>query len=239
MLEHLRLDNILFIDIETVPSVYDFNELPDETAELFRQKERFRIENSGKEAGEHYSDRAGILAEFGRIICISAGYFTRGEQGREFRIKSFIEDDERELLENFFYMLGKYFPNHLICGHNVKEFDVPYICRRGVVQGLELPPMLQLYGKKPWEVNLLDTMELWKFGDFKHYTSLNLLAHILKVPSPKGDIDGSQVAGVYWEDGDIERIKLYCQKDVLTTARILQRMKGEEIVEDEHVVFAN
>lgn len=239
MIDQIRLSHILFLDIETVPETYRFEDLPEDVAELFEQKERYQLKKQEVDAAQHYSNRAGILSEFGKIICISVGYFARGSEGQEFRIKSFTEPEERDLLESFFSMIKRHFPTHALCGHNLKEFDLPYICRRGVIHGLELPESFQLYGKKPWEINHLDTMELWKFGDFKHYTSLNLLAHILKVPSPKGDIDGSQVARVYWEDGDLERIKIYCQKDVVTTARILQRMKGDAIVPDEQVVFAN
>lgn len=238
-MDQLSLDHVLFVDIETVPAVYRFEELDPVTAGLFAHKERFRIESGQTDAASHYADRAGILAEFGQVICISAGYFAHTTEGPAFRIKSFAGREEAGVLAGFFSLVSRHFAQHTLCGHNIREFDVPYLCRRGIINRLELPDSMQLYGKKPWEVNLLDTMDLWRFGDFKNFTSLSLLAHVLDVPTPKDDLDGSMVSRVFWEDGDLERIRIYCQKDVLTTARIVQRFKGMDIIPDGQVVFVD
>jgi DNA polymerase elongation subunit (family B) len=179
--------------------------------------------------------RAGIYAEFGKIICISVGAFSKAE----FRLKSFSGDDEKKLLTEFAELLRKRYnkPEHLLCAHNGKEFDFPYIARRMVVLGIPVPTILDLAGKKPWEVNHLDTMELWKFGDFKNYTSLELLAAILDIPTPKEDIDGSQVAEVYYKLNDLNRIVHYCTKDVLTVAQIFRRYRGEPLIAENQIVI--
>ena len=174
-----------------------------------------------------------VLAEFGKIICISCGF----ENGKEFRIKSFYGDDESILLEEFAHMLNKHYDTerYLLCGHNGKEFDFPYISRRMLINGIKLPNILNMAGKKPWEIRHLDTMELWKFGDFKHFTSLELLASVFKIPTPKDDIDGSMVGYVYWKENDLQRIVTYCQKDVLTVAQLLRRYLGLPLINDADV----
>ena len=183
-------------------------------------------------ADELYS-RAGIYSEFGKIICISCGF----ANGKEFRIKSFYGDDESILLEEFAHMLNKHYDTerYLLCGHNGKEFDFPYISRRMLINGIKLPNILNMAGKKPWEIRHLDTMELWKFGDFKHFTSLELLASVFKIPTPKDDIDGSMVGYVYWKENDLQRIVTYCQKDVLTVAQLLRRYLGLPLINDADV----
>jgi len=233
MLEYLNPRNILFLDIETVPQFPKHEAMPSHLAALWEKKSSaFRTEPP--EPPEISYRRAGIYAEFGKIICISCGAFS---DGNSFRIKSFYGDDEKELLKEFSDMLTKSFntPDKLLCAHNGKEFDFPYICRRLLVNRLPLPTILNIAGRKPWEVGLLDTMELWKFGDFKSYTSLQLLCAALDVPTPKDDIDGSQVWRVYWEEKNIDRIVRYCCKDVLTVAQIFRRYRGEELIRDELV----
>ena len=139
---------------------------------------------------------------------------------------------------DFTNLLTSYFNRgeHLLCGHNAKEFDFPYIARRMIIHGLKVPAKLNLMGKKPWEVPHLDTMEMWKFGDYKHYTSLKLLTHILQIPSPKDDISGADVAQVYYRDNDIDRIARYCEKDVVAVAQILLRLRGEKILEEDELI---
>ena len=152
---------------------------------------------------------------------------------------SFYGEDEVQLLNDFADLLNSHFnvSGHVLCAHNGKVFDFPYIARRMLIQGLQLPRMLNIAGKKPWEVPHLDTMELWKFGDFKNYTSLNLLAHVFGVPTPKGDIDGSQVGRVYWEEGDLDCIERYCKKDVVTVAQLTLKFRGEQLLEESEVVM--
>ena len=181
--------------------------------------------------------RSGIYAEFGKIVCISAGFIVNREGVKSFRVKSFYGDNEKDILNGFSLMLNRFAakPKANICAHNGKEFDFPYISRRMLLNGIELPEILDVAGRKPWEVKFLDTMELWKFGDYKNYTSLDLLANIFEIPSPKDDIDGSQVAEVYYIQKDFERIAMYCEKDALTVAQLFLRYKNEPIIDPERV----
>lgn len=239
MLKKVQIEKILFLDIETVPQTYNWKDLDEATASLFDHKTRFQ-QKDGKEVSEIYNERAGILAEFGKIVCISCGFVRETSTGKEIRMKSYYHDDEETLLRQFSKLLSEHYssPYHLLCGHNAKEFDFPYIARRMLVNGLELPAPLDIAGKKPWEVNHLDTLELWKFGDYKHFTSLPLLCHIFNIPTPKDDISGADVARVYYEENDLERIKVYCEKDVVALIQLFLKMKGDALVEEGDIVFS-
>lgn len=232
MLTQIGIDKILFLDIETVPCVYRFDDLDPKTQDLYALKTRFIQEREEKTAQEAY-DRAGIYAEFGKVICISTAFIN----GNTLRVKSFYGDDETEVLRQFAELLNRYFASdqQYLCGHNIKEFDIPFLARRMVINGVELPNMLDLAGKKPWEVRHLDTMELWKFGDYKHFTSLSLLTHIFGIPTPKDDISGADVSRVYWEEEDLERIKVYCEKDTIAVAQLLMKFKNLPLIEDEYI----
>ena len=247
LLDSFDIHNILFLDIETVPGFSDFEELNEEMQELWALKARNILrktedEMQYDEMAETFRTRAGIYAEFGKIVCISVGFLTRQPDKPEplLRLKSFTNHVEASLLEDFSELLDKHFNNpdkFAICGHNIKEFDVPYICRRLMVNQLPFPRMLDIAGRKPWETkHLLDTMEMWKFGDVKNYTSLRLLAAVFGFPSPKDDMDGSEVAGVYWEDRDLDRIAAYCEKDVLATVQLFLRMKRLPLLKNEQIV---
>ncbi len=232
MLDNIKLSDVLFLDIETAPLVYNYKELDSTMRPLWDTKFRF---NTTETPDQQYK-KAGIFAEFAKVICISVGFFNE----EKFRIKSFYGHDEKQVLKDFAELLGKHYnkKEHLLCAHNGKEFDFPFMCRRMLINGIKLPKALSIAGKKPWEINHLDTMELWKFGDYKNYTSLNLLAAVFNIPTPKDDIDGSDVARVYWEEKDLERIVSYCQKDVLTVAQLLLRFIGEELINDKNIVVA-
>lgn len=237
MLEKVQLEKILFLDIETVPQVYQYKDVEADAKKLFEAKTRSLVKDD-KTFGDAYNERAGILAEFGKIICISVGFVNETRTGRQMRIKSFYHEDEETLLKHFKQLLDdhgmtKYFA---LCGHNAKEFDFPYICRRMLIHGMQLPSLLDFAGKKPWEIYHFDTMELWKFGDYKAYTSLALLCHVFKIPTPKDDISGADVARVFYEDGDLERIKVYCEKDVIALIQLFLRMKGEPLVDESEIV---
>lgn len=236
MLERIPLENILFLDLETVPEKASYQELSEEARELWELKTRYQRKE--EISPEDFYERAGIWAEFGKIICISAGFFQGEGSKKRFRLRSFA-GDERDILEAFSQLLDDYYrsPRKFLCAHNGKEFDFPYLARRILIHGLPLPDKLNLFGKKPWEVPHLDTMELWKFGDFKHYTSLKLLAHVLGIPSPKEDIDGSMVRQVYYEDKDLDRIIKYCEQDVITVAQIILRLRNEGMLEEEEIVY--
>jgi DNA polymerase elongation subunit (family B) len=233
MLEQYDLGNVLVLDIETVPQYSSFELVPDHFQKLWEQKTVYQRKEA---TAEEFYDRAGIWAEFGKIICISVGIFTGGKN-TGLRVKSFASHEEKELLEDFGRLLATQPASLVLCAHNGKEFDFPYICRRMLIHGLQIPSQLEISGKKPWEVNHLDTMELWKFGDYKNYTSLALLAAVFNISTPKDDIDGSMVGHVYWIEGQLERICTYCQKDVICTAQLLRRYRGEELIKDESITL--
>jgi len=228
------IKNTLFLDIETVPVAASFEALDDNFKEFWRKKSKYWIgdsDNINEELyAEKYEEKAGIYAEFAKVVCISAGLLVPKDDDMHMRIKSFYGHDEKELLEEFAGLLNEHYNNplkHKLCGHNIKEFDIPFISRRMVINGIKLPAVLDNAGKKPWETkHLCDTMEMWKFGDYKNFTSLDLLAAVLGIESPKDDIDGSMVGKVYWETQDLERIKTYCEKDVLTTAKVYLKLNN-------------
>jgi hypothetical protein len=234
MFNKLSFEKILFLDIETVPMVPSYDEMPDPFKKLWDRKAQF-LARSPEDTPQDLFSRAGIYAEFGKIICISVGFM----YNHEFRIKSYYGDDELELLKAFSELLNRYYHqrDQLLCAHNGKEFDFPYLARRMLINGLPLPHIINIAGKKPWEIPHLDTMELWKFGDFKSYTSLELLSAVFGIPTPKDDIDGSQVASVYYEEGNLERIVQYCQRDTLTVARLLQCYMGKPMIKESDVVY--
>jgi 3'-5' exonuclease len=231
------VNSILFLDIETVPQHPSYDQLSPEWRSLWDIKAGYLIRNKVEETVASIYSRAGIYAEFGKIICISCGIIQGSGDQKKLSLKSFAGDNEAILLHEFADMLKKWSANEqrYLCAHNGKEFDYPYLCRRMIVNNIPIPPVLDMSGKKPWEVNHLDTMELWKFGDFKSYTSLNLMAHALGIPTPKDDIDGSMVWEVYWKEKDLGRIISYCQKDVLTVTQILLRMMGQPLIRQENV----
>ena len=231
-----NLNNILFLDIETVPEEENWKLLSKKTQALFEQKTQYQRKDEF--IAEEFYNRAGIWAEFGKIICISVGYFVEEEKKRQLRLRSFFGDDEYKLLNEFKVLLDVHFAkkSNLLCAHNGKEFDFPFLSRRMIIHQIELPKKLNLFGKKPWEVPHLDTLEMWKFGDYKHYTSLKLLTSILGIPSPKGDIDGSEVASVYYKDKNIQRIVSYCEKDTIAVAQLLLRFNNEKLLSTEEIV---
>jgi len=236
MIDKINLNNILFLDIETVSEYENWSEVPELTKELFESKTKYQR----KEAStvEEFYAKAAIWAEFGKIVCISVGYFVERKDEKELRITSFFNANEQKLLIEFKELLETHFnkPKHVLCAHNGKEFDFPFIARRMIIKGIELPSKLNLFGKKPWEVKHLDTLDLWKFGDYKHYTSLKLLTHILNIPSPKQDIDGSEVGEVYYKEKDLKRIVEYCERDMVAVAQLLLRFNNLPLLKDNHIV---
>jgi DNA polymerase elongation subunit (family B) len=239
MLEGINIHNILFLDIETVSGVPKYSELPERVKTLWDHKASF-LKKEESDTKESLYCRAGIYAEFGKIICISVGYVHKVDGVEKVRLKSFASHDEVELLKNFSNLLNEHFgkTKHLLCGHNAKEFDFPYICRRLLINELPIPNTLNIAGKKPWEVNHLDTMQLWRFGDYKAYTSLDLLTAVFNVPSPKSDISGADVSRVYWEDNDLERIAEYCQQDVVALIQIFRKYQGLSLIDPSDILMS-
>lgn len=234
----MSLYDILFLDIETIPQKKEFGELSKRVQELWSKKSRF-ITTQEKPLPEDVYDRAGIYAEFGKIISISVGYLVSNNIAKTLRIKDFSGHDETLLLQEFKALIDTKYKrkNIILCAHNGKEFDFPYIARRMVINEIKLPECLKLSGKKPWEIQHIDTMEMWKFGDYKHYTSLELLATIFDIPTSKDDIDGSQVYNVYYRDNDLLRIAEYCKKDVAVLAQVYLRLKAYDKLKDDQIIF--
>ena len=234
MLDSINLKHILFLDIETVPKYKDYEDLPDKT-KLFWDKKSSFFRKSDENAKDVYQ-RAGIYAEFGKIVCISVGILTSGSEG--IKLKSFANADEKVLLEEFKTLVTKMEEKNpvILCAHNGKEFDYPYLSRRMLINGISLPEVLNISGKKPWEIKHLDTLELWKFGDYKHYTSLDLLTYIFEIPSPKEDIDGSMVAQVYYVESDMQKIINYCENDVVAIVQLLMRYMNKPLIKNDMIV---
>lgn len=234
-LKEVDLSKVLVIDIETVSQQKNYKQLGEDWKNLWDKKAK-NI-SKGEETPEEIYDKAAIYAEFGKVICISAGIFIPFNNHYKFKVKSFYGLDEKEVLTGFANLLNSRFHGNQfsLAAHNGKEFDYPYLSRRMIINGIQLPKLLNIAGKKPWEINLLDTMELWKFGDYKSYTSLPLLAAVFGIKTPKDDIDGSMVWEVYWKEKNLQRIVTYCQKDVVTVAQILLRMNGEALIKEENI----
>ncbi len=231
-MQTLKLENILFLDIETVPTIYNYADLSRSAKDLWDKKWAYNKEISSIEQYQ----KAGIYAEFAQVLCIGVGFYNEDK----FRVKTIAGADEIMVLTEFSDLMNKHFstPNHYLCAHNGKEFDFPFLCRRFLINNLPLPKLLQIQGLKPWEIRHIDTMELWKFGDYKNFTSLNLLAHIFNIPSPKDDIDGSQVAKTFYEDKDLQKIENYCKKDVITLARVYNRFVSLGNLNDDDIIYA-
>ena len=243
------LQHILFLDVETVSLHHSFEEMDERGRHLWQQKIGFMARRDDhawldEDYAQSYRDRAAIYAEFGKVIVISAGIITNTEaENPNLRIKSFYGHNESEVLEAFAGILQKNFydPNlHILCGHNIREFDIPYLCRRMTIHNIELPHLVNISGKKPWEVKCIaDTLELWKFGDHKNFTSLDLLAYTLGIPSPKETMDGSMVGHAYWGENRLEEIKQYCERDVVTVAQVFLRLNNLPILMDDQIILTN
>ena len=239
MIAQMPLENFLIIDIETVSGQKNFTLLSEQWQHLWEEKV-LRTLPENTTAGDYYPMRAGIMAEFGKVVCISIGYFKKDKGLYQFRVKSIFDHEEKLLLQTFISTINQLEAVHKrwsFTGHNIKEFDIPFLCRRLLINGLPIPAYLDFQNMKPWETNMIDTFQYWRFGDYKNYTSLKLLAATLNVTSPKDDIDGSMVGEVYWQEDNLQRIATYCQKDVVTVANIILRFKSLPLLNEEQVVF--
>lgn len=224
-----KLEDILFIDIETVSQFKNYVEVPESIQHIWEKKfanssilNQFSVEES-------YINKAAIFAEYGKIICISIGMYDKIND--EFRLKSFFSKDEKLLLADFEKFCTGLKRKFIFCGHNIKEFDIPYLCRRLLINQISIPKILDFQDKKPWEIEMIDTLQLWKFGDYKNYTSLETLTTIFNIPTPKNDIDGSQVGAVYWQEDNLPRIVNYCQQDVIAVIQLYRKIQLQEILE--------
>jgi len=234
-----ELKEILFLDIETVAVSETYQQLDERLKSQWARKASFFKRNENLTDEELFHTKAGIYAEFGRIVSIAVGMFTDKENGQlGLRTKHFTGHDETQLLTGFKNLLEKLGATTKLCAHNGKEFDFPYLSRRMLINGISLPEVLNLSGKKPWDVGHLDTLELWKFGDYKHYTSLDLLAAIFNIPTSKGVMDGSQVNEVYYKERDLAKISSYCIGDVIAVSQLYLRLKGLPLIPQQHIEHA-
>jgi uncharacterized protein YprB with RNaseH-like and TPR domain len=227
-MHQIPLEDLFLLDIETVSSVPDFNLLTDEWKNLWAEKISKSLPPDVT-AEEYYPKRAAILAEFAKVICISTGYFKKEGNEWQLRIKSFYSENERDVLDGFTKTIQQLQTRNskwIFCGHNIKEFDFPFLWRRMIVNNFVIPSFIDFQNLKPWETPILDTLHLWRFGDYKHYTSLKLLSSTLGIPSPKDDIDGTKVGEVYWVEKDLNRIVSYCEKDVVTVGNVILRFRN-------------
>ena len=235
-----QLKSILFIDIETVPLQPSYELLTEGLQkEWLRKAKNLKISpDEDNTPAALFNEKSGVFSEFAKVVCIGFGSLQLQNGDWKMRLKALAADNEKELLQNFCSMLDnftKFYPALRFCGHNIKEFDIPFLCRRMIINGIGLPLCMQLSGKKPWEISHIDTLELWRFGDYKNYTSLSLLAEVLGIPSPKNDMDGSMVGKVYWQQHDLPRIASYCLQDVLTSARVYLKLSGINDIDPEPV----
>lgn len=244
----INLKDVLFIDIETASMASSYASLTSDLQRLWMQKSRYiheRSKDSDQDldesfASKYFEEKSAIYAEFGKVVCISMGFLNKNADNRRLRIKSIYGDDEAKILLDFSKLLASHFNDpysHYLCGHNIREFDIPFLCRRYLVNNITLPNLLQVSGLRPWQVNyLIDTLNMWKFGDYKHYCSLDLLCHVLSIPAPKSDMSGSDVSQAYFH-GKIEEIRHYCERDVVATARLFMRLSSLGTIDDEDVLF--
>jgi DNA polymerase elongation subunit (family B) len=232
------LKDILFIDIETVRCTNNYQELGERFKAQWARKASFLRREQGLTDADLFHERAGIYAEFGKIIVIAAGKYTEANDGRTgFKTRYFAGTNEQEILTNFKGMLDKMDPQSTrLCAHNGREFDFPYLCRRMIINGIVPPVHLNQTNRKPWDVTLLDTMDMWKFGDFKNYTSLDLLSALFDIPTSKGTMDGSMVNDVYYSDHDLNKITTYCVSDVVAIGQVFLRLKGLDLMREENIV---
>jgi len=239
LLKEIPISNVLFVDIETVPLYPSYIEVPRVERDLWNKKSA-RLATKHTPPSELYK-KAGIFAEFGKVICISVAYMPRSKKSQTVRVRSFYGHDEKEILAGFSALIEAHFnsPKTYVCAHNGNEFDFPFIARRMLINGMNVPLALDTRGKKPWEIHHIDTLDLWRFGDYKNYTSLSLLTHVFNIPTPKDDIDGSMVCDIYWKDKNLSRIVEYCQKDVIAVLQLFRKYRGQEIIPEHDIVVVS
>jgi predicted PolB exonuclease-like 3'-5' exonuclease len=231
-----EIAKILFLDIETVRGKNSFWDLTEGMQAMWANKAQYiQTLDNEQTIEEKYMERAGIFAEFGQVVCVSFGFVHWQNETPTFRLKSFYNQDEKVVLSELQALLDQKFADWKLCAHNGKEFDFPYLCRRFLINQIPIPRVLQIQGKKPWEVAHLDTMELWKFGDYKSYTKLELLCNVFDIPTPKDEMDGSMVSTVFYEENDVAKIAKYCEKDVVATAQVLLKYCLLPIIEEKNI----
>lgn len=229
-----NLNRLLYFDIETVGVVNDFYSLPDRLADIYMRKNEKAIEECGS-AQEHWNKHAGLEAEYAKVCCISFGSFKEeADKSLIFRVKSFCGENEVNILRDFLVILENA-KGYNLAFHNGIGFDVPFLAKRYIINSLPIPRKLNKLGVKPWEDCDVDTINIWRGGNFQSkMTSLDLLTAVLGIESPKGDMDGSLVGEAFYA-GEFDRISTYCQNDVVAVARVCQRMNLETPIADSQI----
>jgi len=219
-----NIEDILFFDVETAAATNNF----DENHELYDAwaYDHLRNVEDSSELIELYNKTAPLYAEYGRIVTISIG----AVRGGELIIKSFSNEDEKVLLEEFNDSISKFANNKTwLCGHNILDFDMPYIMRRCMANGVQLHLLFDTAHLKPWETSVFDTALLWKGTAWKKQSLASVIA-ALGLPSPKDDISGADVSRVFYEGG-IDKIVSYCEKDVFATVNLFRKLRYEKPLE--------
>lgn len=230
-----KIQDVLFLDIETVPLYAEYDEL--EGMEKYLWDRTARYINTEEETDSETYAQAGVYAEFGRIVCICVGNIGIDNECEFLKLRCFYNDDERNLLLEFKSFLQKLNTATILCAHNGKAFDFPFICRRMLINGIELPEIFVNSENKSSELQHLDTLEFWKFGDYQHFTSLEHLAHLFKLESSKKDIDRGSVQKVYYSQNDPQKIVDYCFNDVVTIAQLLLRFNNQNTIRTENIYY--
>lgn len=221
ILKNLNLENLIFLDIETAPATNNLTE----DHPLYDAWEYHTIKNNIDDVQSSFFEKAALHGEFGIIVAITMGLVRNGKM----YLHTFT-GEERQLLQDFSSALCKTVnKDSLLCGHVIKGFDIPFIMKRLLVNRLELPPILDIAGLKPWESSIICTAELWKGTAFK-MSSLISITSALGLPSPKDDISGAQVGEAFYR-GEIDRIARYCENDVAAVINIVRILRGEEPLE--------
>jgi len=228
-MKDIPIESIIFLDIETV-SLFPNLLLADDATKKEWARKIMKTNPTITPAllDDTYKEQAALHPEFSFITCISVGMVKGGKVYIK-NIFGFDHDEERtleifcETMQKIIEKMERLQPK--LCAHFGKGFDYPFISKRMLVHGMTIPNILDSYGKKPWEITNLDTHEIWKMGGFNS-ASLSAIAHAFGIPSPKDDIDGSQVGHVYWVDSKIDRIATYCAKDVFALINIFRCMQG-------------
>ncbi len=242
MLNHIRLENLIFIDIETVKEHEGFSGLDDVSADLWRKKSSFFKVAEGSVEEDLYEEKAGLYAEFAKVVCISVAFMVKNGEGKyDLRLKSFYGEEESFILKDFKELLDKYYKNskYIFCGHNIKDFDLPFLMRRMLINQIRLPLKFNINNFKFYQPMAVDTFQIWKFGDHRNYTSLKLMQKALKIDFPEySEIDGNDIDQLYWKDKNMDSIIEHCQNDVISVAQLMLRFKSFDLLEEYNVLIS-
>lgn len=231
---NIPITKILFLDIETVGISEDYDTCESDNPEIAQQfskyfdwfQKRFPEDANVDIDAKNFMfrRRTALVPEFAKIVCVSVSFVT--DKG-DIKSQTFSGDDEKKVLldsQTLLERCGKL--GFYLCGHNLKNFDIPMLAKRMVINGLLPPSILPSYDTKPWEIKAIDTKEIWQFGSYTSIGSLDLMCTCLDIPSPKdGEITGEKVHDAYWNDGKLKEIAEYCERDVKVLVDVIKKLK--------------